>query len=149
MYLLYVSYWQLYYHIIWATHERLRLIDADVERVIAGTLHAKAKDLNCYIHALGMVEDHLHLAATIPPSIAITGVVGAMKGSSSHAANHLARQADRHFQWQDGYGVVSFGERSLPTVTAYVRNQKEHHAHGATNALLERIDAARGRRSPR
>jgi putative transposase len=144
-----MSYWQLYYHVVWTTVERLSLIDEEAERVIAGTLHAKAKELACYIHALGMVEDHVHLAATIPPTIAIAAVVGAMKGSSSHAANRLTRRADRHFKWQDGYGVLSISERSLPAITAYVRNQKEHHAHGTTNPLLERIDAGRGGRSPR
>lgn len=144
-----MSYWRLYYHIIWTTYERHRLIDDAAEQVIAATLHAKAKELRCYIHALGTVEEHLHLAASIPPTIALAAAVGAMKGASSHAVNHLAGQAGRHFKWQDGYGAVSFGERSLPAIVAYVSNQKEHHAGGTTNPLLERITGDCGRRSAR
>src|SRR5262249_23779387 len=41
--------------------------------------------------------------------------------------------------WQGGYGVVSFGTRDLEWVKAYVRNQKQHHAHGAVQDRLERI----------
>jgi hypothetical protein len=50
-------------------------------------------------------------------------------------------RASARFQWQDGYAVLSMGERSLPTVLAYVRGQKEHHARGTTNNVLERIIA--------
>ena len=144
-----MPYWRLYYHIIWATYRRLPLVDAEAEELIAGTLHAKARELGCYIHVLGMMEEHLHLVATIPPALAIADVVGGMKGSSSHAANHLARPDPHVFKWQEGYGVLSFGERSLPTVAAYVRNQKERHAERTTNPLLERIDPALPRRPSR
>jgi len=64
-----------------------------------------------------------------------------LKGSSSHAVNHLSNRAGTRFQWQDGYAVLSFGERSLPTVLAYVRRQREHHARGTTNDVFERIAA--------
>ncbi|MBP1775494.1 MAG: transposase [candidate division NC10 bacterium] len=144
-----MSYWKLYYHIAWATYDRLPLIDAGSEGVIARTLHSKAKELGCYIHTLGMVEEHLHVAATIPPTLALAKVVGEMKGCSSHAVNHVRPPTQRVFKWQDGYGVVSFGERSLPAITVYVRNQKRHHAGGTTNPLFERIDAGLQCRSPR
>jgi len=136
-----MSYWRLFYYIVWATHERLPLIDDHVERLIRGVLHSKAKDLGAFIHEAGMVEDHLHLVVSIPPTQSIAAVVSQLKGSSSHAVNHVSTPAGGRFQWQDGYAVLSIGERSLAAVLAYVRNQKGHHAGGTTNDLFERLAA--------
>ena len=134
-----MSYWRLFYHLVWATYERMPVIDGDVERLIRGVLHSKAKDLGIFIHEAGIVEDHIHLVVSIPPTLPIAEVVSQLKGSSSHAVNHLSNRASARFQWQDGYAVLSIGERSLPTVLAYVRGQKEHHARGTTNNVFERI----------
>jgi putative transposase len=137
-----MSYWRLFYHIVWATHERLPLIDNDIERLIRGVLHSKAKDLGIFIREFAMVEDHLHLVVSIPPTQSIAAVVSQLKGASSYAVNHLTNRADARFRWQDGYAVLSFGERSLASVRTYVRGQKEHHAHGTTNELFERLAAS-------
>jgi putative transposase len=133
-----MAYWRLFYHLVWTTYERLPLIDADTERIVAGTLHSKAKDLRLFIHESGMVEDHVHAVVSIPPTLAIADAVSQLKGASGHAVNHLSSPA-RRFKWQDGYAVLSLGERSLPTVISYVRNQKEHHAQGTTNAVFEQM----------
>ena len=135
-----MSYWRLFYHLVWATYKRLPLIDDTVERLIRGVLHSKAKDLGIFVHESGMVEDHLHMVVSIPPTLTIADVVSQLKGSSSHAVNHLATMRAR-FQWQDGYAVLSIGERSLPTVLEYVRSQRKHHAQGTTNDVFERIVA--------
>jgi hypothetical protein len=42
-------------------------------------------------------------------------------------------------QWQEGYGVVSFGKRSLAEVIGYIKHQREHHQRGSTHSGLERI----------
>ena len=136
-----MSYWRLFYHLVWATYERMPVIDGNVEHLICGVLHSKAKDLGIFVHESGMVEDHIHLVVSIPPTLSIADAVSQLKGSSSHAVNHLSDRAGARFQWQDGYAVLSIGERSLPTVLAYVHDQKEHHARGTTNNVLERIIA--------
>jgi len=144
-----MAYWRLFYHVVWATHERLALIDTPVEQLIRSVLHSKAKELGIFIHEIGMVEDHVHVVVTIPPTLSIAEVVSQLKGSSSHAVNHLSGHSGARFAWQRSYGVLTIGERSLPSVTGYVRRQKEHHARGTTNDVLERIAApmptARGR----
>ena len=56
-----------------------------------------------------------------------------MKGASSH-------EFGKALQWQNGYGIVSFGTRDLPWVMAYVTNQKEHHSRGTVFDRLERTD---------
>jgi putative transposase len=41
------------------------------------------------------------------------------------------------FQWQDGYGGFSVSLSQLDKVTAYIRNQREHHKK-VTLALLKK-----------
>jgi hypothetical protein len=42
------------------------------------------------------------------------------------------------FDWQRGYGVLSFGRKNLPQVIAYALNQKEHHQRQTTNEAMEK-----------
>jgi putative transposase len=134
-----MPYWQLYYHFIWGTKNRLQLIDSaqDLYRAIA----AKTQVLGGFVHAVGGVEDHVHLAVSVPPKIASAKFIGDVKGSSSHYVNHVIKP-DFEFYWQDEYGVLSFGERNLASVVRYIHNQKQHHADGTLIAAMERMNEA-------
>jgi len=58
-----MAYWGLHYHIVWTTYRREALIDAVCEPLIHQTLYGKAKELGILIHAVGNVEDHIHVVA--------------------------------------------------------------------------------------
>src|SRR5438093_614410 len=117
-----MPYWQLYYHLVWATFERQPLIDAEREAIVRTTLYSKAKSLRVVLHAVGNVADHIHLVASIPPVLSVATCVRHLKGASSRAVN-VRTGTPQVFRWQEGYGALSKGERSLATVVAYVRNQ--------------------------
>jgi putative transposase len=131
-----MPYWRLYYHFVWATKNRLPLITPEVEGMLFGYLIGKAHVKKSIVHAVGGIEDHLHLVASVPPSVALSDFVARLKGSSSHHLNEILEDA---FAWQDGYGVVSFGEKQLKWVVRYVSNQKQHHTELTTVAKLEEI----------
>lgn len=133
-----MAYWRLHYHLVWATYQRLPLITEPVEHQIYGTLLGKAKELGIIIHAIGSVQDHVHLAVSIPPKLAVADCLKHFKGASSRYVNQQA-ESDGSFKWQEGYGALTFGERALTDVVAYVHNQKEHHRQGSTRALFERM----------
>ena len=133
-----MSYWRLHYHIVWSTYQRAPLLTEAMERPIYGTILGKAKELGITVHAIGNVEDHLHVAVSIPPKIAVSDCVKHFKGASSHYVNHLPG-ASGDFGWQDGYGALTFGTRAMPDVLSYVRNQKEHHRQQTTRAPFERM----------
>ena len=92
-----------------------------------------------FVHAIGGVEDHVHLAVSIPPKIAPAKFIGEVKGNSSHFVNHVLKP-DFEFYWQEEYGVLSFGEKNLSAVVRYIQNQKQHHAQGTLIAEMERMD---------
>lgn len=141
-----MAYWTLYYHLIWATRERQPLLDAERETIGRTTFHTKANELRAVLHAVGSVADHVHVVASIPPVLSVATFVKHLKGASSRAANLRARTG-RMFRWQEGYGVLSVGERSLATVVGYVRDQPQHHRHGTTLDIDETIDGG-GTESP-
>jgi putative transposase len=62
-----MTYWRLHYHLIWATFERELSITPEREKTIYGVLYRKAEELGIKIHAAGIVEDHIHVVASIPP----------------------------------------------------------------------------------
>ncbi|MDP1545521.1 MAG: IS200/IS605 family transposase [Anaerolineales bacterium] len=134
-----MPYWKLYYHFIWGTKNRLPLIDPALESDLHKVIAAKIKGMDGFLHAIGGVEDHVHIAVSIPPKLAPAKFVGDVKGNSSHYVNHVIKPGFE-FYWQDEYGVLSFGEKNLASVVRYVHNQKQHHLDGTLIAAMEKID---------
>jgi putative transposase len=133
-----VPYWKLYYHLIWATRNREPLILPGVEeqahRIVAGA----AKRHGMRVLAVGGVEDHVHLAVSIPPTLSVAKAVGLIKGASSHViGEELSGINGVDFGWQTEYGVVSFAESQMDPICRYIRNQRERHETGRLVAGLE------------
>jgi putative transposase len=49
-----------------------------------------------------------------------------VKAMSSKYINDHNLTKDR-FEWQEGYGVFSYGQSLLDAVCRYIKNQEEHH----------------------
>jgi len=134
-----MTYWRLHYHLVWATFERQPMITPEREKVIYGVIYRKAKELQLIMHAIGSVEDHIHVVVSIPPKLAIADCVRHFKGASAHAVNQMpGRDAD--FRWQEGYGALSVSEPLLEGVIAYARHQKEHHREKSMRPAYEQMD---------
>ena len=141
-----VPYWRLHYHFVWTTFDRTPGLTDHLCPLVYRSLYARAKRLGVIVHQIGGTEDHVHVVASVPPKLAVAECVGQLKGASSHTANDALRIASA-FRWESGYGAVSLGERSLPSVIDYVRKQREHHAGGSLIALYEH--AGEGAATPR
>lgn len=134
-----MPYWQLYYHVIWSTKNRLPLITPEYEPMIYGYLRSKATGLGATLFTLNGAVDHVHMVVAIPPSIAIARFIGQVKAVASTKFNKSG-SGDGSFYWQDEYGVFSFDGKRLPNYVAYDERQKEHHAEQTTIPVLERSD---------
>lgn len=75
-------------------------------------------------HAIGGVEDHLHLLVGFKPSHTVSDFMREFKRSTGEWARANIR-AD--FRWQDGYAVFSVGSSSISSVRSYIAGQEEHH----------------------
>ena len=94
-------YARLFYHFVWATWDRLPLLEGAVERHAYALIPEQCNKLACETHALGGIEDHIHLRVTLPRTLRISDFVEAVKGCSSRGLNE-AHGADEAFKWQVG-----------------------------------------------
>ncbi len=132
-----MPYWNLFYHLVWSTKERLPLLSPSLETEIYPLIVAKGVELGGRVLAVGGTENHIHVIACIPPKIAVSEFIRQLKGASSHLAN---QQLSGGFGWQNEYGAVSFGEKQLERAVEYVENQKRHHAGNSLKKRLEQTE---------
>src|SRR5690349_4570052 len=126
-------YCEINLHLVWHTKNSAPLLTPDVERLAHRCLRTRIIETpGAFIHEIGGVENHVHLAISIPPTLLISDLLGQLKGGSSHDVNQQLGRG-KSLEWQAGYGVVSFGTRDLPWVVEYIGNQREHHAQRRTH----------------
>lgn len=143
-----MPYYRLFYHLIWATKNRLALIEPEIEAPLYPYLKKKSDEIDCRMLAGNGWTDHVHLVMAVPPRWSISEVVKRLKGSSAHDFSEL--------NWQRGYGALTVGERSLDIALNYVNQQKDHHAQQTIILRLERcgddldepVDAVHESQSP-
>jgi putative transposase len=134
-----MPYSRLFYHFVWTTKDRQPFITEANHAPILKTIAAKVVQLKGICHAVNAVRDHVHLVATVPPSMALGIFIWQVKGNSSHLASRLSGDAAlQAFEWQSEYGVMTISESHLTSIVHYVLNQQEHHTEGDLNARLER-----------
>ena len=143
-------YSEINLHLTWHTKENCPLLTPEIESVTHRCLRQKLVAMDSvFVHEIGGTETHVHLAVTIPPTLAVSEFIGQLKGGSSHDVNQQLSQRGKPLQWQSGYGVVSFGTGDLEWVKVYIRNQRQHHTKGTTVDRLERITVMEGSPPPR
>ena len=132
-------YHEIYLHITWHTKDSYPLITPAIELDVFSTITTRCKETQgIWLHAINGIEDHLHLAISIEPTVTISTLVGQLKGGSAFDLNKVARM--KRIEWQRGYGVVSFGRLNLPWVVRNINNQQEHHGRGTQIDRLERYN---------
>ncbi len=135
-----MSFWRLYYHIVWGTRNRHPTLEGDVADIADRSIRRSCHDMGLILYALGMMPEHVHLVAGIPPRYAVAQVVKQIKGSSSHFLNQTKGE-QAWFGWQNEYGVMSFGERSLRKIINYAENQRTHHLTADLMPALEQMES--------
>lgn len=89
---------------------------------IGGIIRAETGNLV----AIGGIEDHVHLLLNVPVTISIPTLVRKIKSNSSRWLNKSIPSVS-NFGWQNGYGVFSVSQSSVPNVVKYIKNQESHH----------------------
>ncbi len=135
-----MPFWRLYYHAVWATKNRESIITDAMIDPIQQAIHQTSAELDVTVFAVGVMPDHMHVFAQIPPSLVVAKVVGRWKGASSHAANEHRLPTLVKLTWQSGYGVLSVSQSGFEPAVSYVVNQRQRHAARDLYGPLERID---------
>ena len=133
---------QLYVHLVWATWDRLPLIQPAFRQVIYGCIQDQLRKHRCEVIAIGGMEDHVHVLTRFPTTVAISDVVKHSKGASSNLMTQTVAPGE-FFKWQGYYGAFTLAKRHAPIVRDYILRQEEHHPRGSLNAELERVSESR------
>ena len=142
-------YSELHVHVTWHTKGNLPLLTPELEAKVHTHLrHRCAQTPGVIVHAVNGTPTHVHLCATVPPTLTLSEWIGQLKGGSAYEVNHTNVTRDTLLEWQAGYGIVSFGTKDLPWVVQYVDRQKEHHRSGRVFSRLESITTPEDGKAP-
>lgn len=128
---------RLCFHLVWATKDRYPFVTPMLESALHRVIVTKAEQLGSHVFAIGGMEEHVHLVASLAAAISLSRFVGQIKGKSSHWAKRYVH-GDRGFQWQSEYAALTLGTSQIPAIVHYVRNQRTRHQQGSTAQTLER-----------
>jgi len=121
-----MSHRALFYHILFSTKQRRPLLAGDALSRTCRYIGGIARKLQGQVLLANGMPDHVHLAASIPATMAVADFVRAVKANSSAWA-HQQFPDLRDFAWQDGYAAFTVSPSLLPQVKQYIENQAEHH----------------------
>lgn len=128
-----------YIHLVWTTKDRDPCLTPELERAVHHCLSNQAERMKCVVRAIGGMPDHVHMVIWLPATLSVAELVKNLKGTSSAFINDEQRH-ESHFRWQEGYAVFSVSRSHLAAVTAYVLNQKQHHAEETLRPTWEETD---------
>ena len=120
------TYSQIYLQFVFAVKHRQSLIPkehkAELHKYITGIVqNRKAKMI-----AVHCMPDHIHLFVGFKPVMSISDFVKEVKVASNEFINEKPWMKQK-FNWQEGYGVFSYGHSQIDAVAKYVLNQEVHH----------------------
>jgi putative transposase len=117
------TYVQNVVHIVFSTKERRKIIPRDMKERVWSYIAGICKQEKIFVHAVGGMEDHIHLLLQIPPTMTLAEAVRTVKSNSSS----WMKQEIKKFAWQEGYGGFSVSKSQIPVVVRYIKNQERHH----------------------
>ena len=105
-------YAEINLHLVWHTKQSRPLLTPEVEACTHRYLRGRLINTpGAFVHEVGGIETHVHVVVSVVPTMLVGELVGQLKGASSHEADRQFGPGRKVLEWQDGYGVVSFGHQ--------------------------------------
>jgi putative transposase len=127
-----------YYHVVWETEARADSLTREHVGILIDTIEEWCEKQGCKIFALSVMPDHVHIALSIPPRLAVAEWVSGIQKRTRDAIDQTLPEAP--VVWNRGFGVVTFGAQNKDKVIRYVKRQRALHAENALTEVFERID---------
>jgi len=120
------TYTQIYYHIIFSTKNRERVLSSDNREQLFRYVWGVVKNKKCHLYRVGGTMDHVHAFSDLHPTVCLSDFVKDIKVSTSTWIKD-----NKIFQgfsnWQDGYGAFTHAAGDKDDVIEYIKGQEEHH----------------------
>ena len=120
--------WECKYHVVWIPKYRKKNIFVRLRNELGSVFRDLAEQKECKVVEGHLRPDHVHILLSIPPKLAVSSVVGFIKGKS---AIYIARNfcgKRRNFVgesfWARGFYVTTVG-LDEDVVRSYIKDQEK------------------------
>jgi putative transposase len=114
----------IHIHVVFSTKDRLPLIGNGVHSDLHAYLGGIVRQLEGKPVIINGLSEHVHLLLRLPPSLAVSECMRALKANSS---KWLHENGYGKFAWQSGYAAFSVSTSNFPKVVDYIGDQQQHH----------------------
>jgi putative transposase len=121
--------WHCQYHVIWVPKYRYRVLNGKIRESVESGIRAVCGYMECEVVELNVQHDHVHLIMFVPPKVAISTVMGRVKGQTATRLFKQFRELRKkpywgnHF-WAKGYCVDTVGV-DAEMIRKYVKYQEK------------------------
>jgi putative transposase len=119
--------YELHYHFVFTTKYRKPALTGEIALAVRDLVRRVCRANDIEILAGHVRPDHVHLLLSVPPHLAPSKVMQAIKGKTSHRLLQDWRRLRREFWgrhlWAGGYFVCSSGNVTDEMIAEYIRNQ--------------------------
>ncbi len=115
----------LHVHLVFSTKDRRPSIQPFWRERLHASLGGVVRRLKAVPEAVGGVEDHVHVLASLRAVHQLSDCVRDLKQASSRWVHESLRLDN--FAWQEGYGAFSVGAGHCNALKDYIDEQQQHH----------------------
>jgi len=119
-----MSHTHLLYHLVFATKDRMRLIQPVWEGELFSYMAGIIRNHEGRSLEINGDADHIHVLGRLTAKESLSDFMRELKAGSSR---FVRRKYYPKFAWQRRYGAFTVSESAAEAVRRYIRNQKEHH----------------------
>lgn len=116
------------YHLVFVPKYRKKALFGQIRQYLKGVFHELARQKGCEIESGHIAKDHVHMCLRIPPKLAVSEVIGYLKGKSAIAVARQFGGKQRNFNgenlWARGYAVSTVGFE-LERIKKYIAEQEK------------------------
>ena len=120
------TYTNLLEHIVFSTKDRRPFLDAELKTRLFAYMGGILRKEKCVALIINGPTDHVHMLASLSPTIAPAKLIATVKANSSGWV-HKTFPQHRDFAWQTGYSAFGVSFSLKRTVHDYIAGQEGHH----------------------
>ena len=121
--------YQCSYHLVWTPKYRFRILQGEIKEYVEKKIRAICEWKRVEILEMTIMADHIHMVAIIPPKLAVSELMGILKGKTAIAVLQQQKSLrikpywGNHF-WSRGYCVTTVG-LDEEKIRRYVKYQED------------------------
>ncbi len=120
------TFTQILYQLVFSTKNREHTLTKEHREQLYYYIWGILKNNKCTLYRINGVEDHLHIATHIHPSVSVSDLVKDIKVSTSIWIKEQ-KLFPNFNAWQEGYGAFTYSINEKDALVKYINKQEDHH----------------------